>query len=147
MNCDVLQCDSQFLWLESKRSGLALIGDLPFAVDQVNSIGPAGVGFLRGIVEAIEHGGKLYPQFANATARHKLSLLIIFRTGEDNLFFYVALALPHVGGMGFQDIHDEEGDSRPVLVVKFVEGRNLPPEWRSSVAAEDQNHGLPGAQS
>jgi hypothetical protein len=49
--------------------------------------------------------------------------------------------------MSFQDIHDEKGDLRPVLVVKFVEGRNLPPEWRSSVAAKHQNHGLPGAQS
>jgi len=143
----VLQRGSQFLWLESKRSRLALVRDSPCFIDQVNTIRPPGVGFLRRVVEAIEHGGKFYSQFANATAGHKLPPLIIFWTGKDNLFVYVALALPHVGGMSFQDVHDEEGDLRPVLVVKFVEGRNLPPEWWSSVAAEHQNHGLPGAQS
>ena len=114
-------------------------------VDQINTIGPACVGFLGRVVEAIKHSGKFYAELANATACHELSLLIILRTGKDDLFLYVALALPHVGRMGFQDIHDEKGDLRPVLVVKCVEGRNLPPEWRSSIAAEDQNHGLPRA--
>jgi hypothetical protein len=40
--------------------------------------------------------------------------------------------------MGFSDVNHEKGNTILVLLVKFVEGRNLPPEWRSSVTAEDQ---------
>jgi hypothetical protein len=44
--------------------------------------------------------------------------------------------------MGFEDVDREEGDLLTVLIVELVEGRNLPPEGRSGVAAEDQNDGL-----
>jgi hypothetical protein len=44
--------------------------------------------------------------------------------------------------MGFTDVYDEECDFALVLVVELVEGGNLPPEWRSRVAAEDHHYGL-----
>ena len=44
--------------------------------------------------------------------------------------------------MGFDDVDNEECYSVAVLVVELVKGGNLPPEWRSSVAAEDEHHGL-----
>jgi hypothetical protein len=44
--------------------------------------------------------------------------------------------------MGFGDIHDEKSDAVAILLVQFVKGGSLPPEWRSSVAAENQYHGL-----
>jgi len=42
----------------------------------------------------------------------------------------------------FDDVDDEERDSVAVLVVELIEGRNLPPEWGSGVAAEDEYHRL-----
>jgi hypothetical protein len=44
--------------------------------------------------------------------------------------------------MCFGDIHHKKRNLIGVLIVKFVEGGNLPPEWRSSVAAEDHHHRL-----
>jgi hypothetical protein len=44
--------------------------------------------------------------------------------------------------MSFGDVDNQEPDFSLVLVVEFVEGRNLPPEWRSSVAAKNHHYGL-----
>jgi hypothetical protein len=42
--------------------------------------------------------------------------------------------------MSFGNIDNQKSDFALVLLVQFVEGRNLPPEWRSSVAAEHHYH-------
>jgi hypothetical protein len=44
--------------------------------------------------------------------------------------------------MRFRDVHHQETDLVPILLVKLIESGNLPPEWRSSVAAEDEHYGL-----
>jgi hypothetical protein len=41
--------------------------------------------------------------------------------------------------MRLRDVHDQESDLVLVLIVKLVEGGNLPPEWGSSVAAKDHH--------
>jgi hypothetical protein len=48
--------------------------------------------------------------------------------------------------MGFGNVDREEGDAILILVVELVEGGNLPPIGRSSVAAEDEDDGLRGVQ-
>jgi hypothetical protein len=42
--------------------------------------------------------------------------------------------------MGLKDIDRVEIDLSLVLLRKLVQGGNLPPERRSSVAAEDEHH-------
>jgi len=49
--------------------------------------------------------------------------------------------------MGLKNVDDQERDLAAVLVVELVEGRNLPPERRSSVAAEHQHDRLFRGQS
>ena len=44
--------------------------------------------------------------------------------------------------MRFADVHNQEGNAVTVLFVELVEGGSLPPEWRSSITAEDQYNGL-----
>jgi hypothetical protein len=44
--------------------------------------------------------------------------------------------------MSFYDIYRQESHPTAVLLVEFVEGGNLPPEGRSSVAAEYQDDWL-----
>jgi hypothetical protein len=53
---------------------------------------------------------------------------------------------PEVGGVRLADVNDIERRVILVLLVEFVEGGNLPPERRSSVAAEDEYDGLLAAQ-
>ena len=42
--------------------------------------------------------------------------------------------------MRLGDVYDQKCDSVSVLFVKLVEGRNLPPERRSSVASKHQHY-------
>jgi hypothetical protein len=50
--------------------------------------------------------------------------------------------LPHVARMRLDNVDNQERDLLVVLIVKLVQGGNLPPEWRSSIAAENEHHGL-----
>ena len=70
------------------------------------------------------------------------ALLFIFWTGENHLVFYIALHLPDVAGVRFSNVDHQKGYAILILLVEFVEGRNLPPEWRSGVAAKNQHHRL-----
>jgi len=65
-----------------------------------------------------------------------------FRAGEDYLVLDVALHLPDVAGMRFEDVDHQERDAISILIVELVEGGNLPPEGRSSVAAENEDNRL-----
>jgi hypothetical protein len=44
--------------------------------------------------------------------------------------------------MRFGNVNNQESNAPAILPVELIEGRNLPPEWRSSVATKYQNHGL-----
>jgi hypothetical protein len=44
--------------------------------------------------------------------------------------------------MGLSDVDDQETCAVLVFLVELVEGGNLPPEGRSSIAAENQHNGL-----
>ncbi len=44
--------------------------------------------------------------------------------------------------MRFGYVDNQKRHLVSVLIVEFVEGGDLPPEWRSSVAAKDHNHRL-----
>ena len=44
--------------------------------------------------------------------------------------------------MRFENVDDQKRDPVTVLVIELVEGRNLPPEGRSSVTAEEEYDGL-----
>jgi hypothetical protein len=48
--------------------------------------------------------------------------------------------------MGLQDVDDKKRNVLIVLIVERVEGGNLPPEWRSGIAAEYQDDRLMGRQ-
>jgi hypothetical protein len=45
--------------------------------------------------------------------------------------------------MRFGNVHHQKSNAIAILLVKLVEGRNLPPERGSGVTAEYQNHRLP----
>jgi hypothetical protein len=115
-------------------------------IDQINAVGPAGICLLGGVFELIQNSGKLNSEFAYASAGDLGALVFILRAGKDNIVFNVAFHLPHVAGMRFYDIHRQESHAVAVLLVKLIEGGNLPPERRSSIAAEDEHDRLLGQQ-
>ena len=130
------------LGLEAEWAGSGFEGDAALAVDYVESVGPAGVVALGGVLEIVEHGGKLDAELDDAHFSHLGALVHIFGRGEDYVVVDVVRILPDVSGVRFADVDRVKGDLVLVLLIQIVEGGNLPPEWRSSVAAEDENDGL-----
>jgi len=134
---------SQLVRLKSKWPRPALVHDAALRVDKVNAVGPPGIGLLRGVAELVEHGGKFYPQLPHASPGDEGSIILRFRAGKNHVVFDIALHLPNVAGMGLGNVNHQEGDAAAILLVEFVQGGNLPPERRSSVAAEHQHYRLP----
>jgi hypothetical protein len=62
------------------------------------------------------------------------------RTSEDNFVAYIALHLPDVAGMRFEDVNGIELRLVSELLIQLIESGNLPPERRSSVTAEDEHN-------
>jgi hypothetical protein len=143
---DLLQRLFQFLRLEPERPGLALVNHAVVSVDQVNTLRPSGVRALGLVVESIDHRRKLDTQLSYTCSRDLAAFLIIFRTCEKNFVLQVALRLPDVGGMRLRDVDNQERDLLSVLIVELVERGNLPPERRSSIAAEKQHDRLRSRQ-
>ncbi len=70
------------------------------------------------------------------------TLVLVLRIGKKHLLAQVDGQLPAIGGMRLLNVDDEEIDAVTILAVERVEGGNLPPEGRSSIAPEDQHDGL-----
>jgi hypothetical protein len=112
-------------------------------VDQVDAIRPPGIGLFGRVAELVQNSRELQIQFPHAGSRDERPFLFILRTGENNFILNIALHLPDIAGMGFGDIHHQEGNAISILFRELVEGGSLPPEWRSRIAAENQHHWLP----
>jgi hypothetical protein len=94
------------------------------------------------VFEAVDNRGKLDAQFAHARAGDVRAFVITLGTVEDDRIPDVALHLPYIAGVCFEDVNRVKRNLLAVLLVEFVEGRNLPPEGRSGIAAKDQYHRL-----
>jgi hypothetical protein len=137
------ECHLQLFWLKPKGARLALVGNAALRVDQVNAIRPARICPFRRIAKLVEHGWKLDPKFPYASPSDECPFFLRLRANKNNLVLNIALRLPNVTGMRFGNVNNQEGDTPAIPFVELIEGRNLPPERWSSVAAEYQNHGLP----
>src|SRR5581483_335105 len=131
---------AQFVRFEAEGAGLALVGDAPASIDQINAVRPTGVRLLGCVREFIQNGRELDSELAHARARYVGTLVFTLRTDEDHVVFYIALHLPHVAGMRLDDVDREKSNPTTVLLIQLVEGGNLPPKGRSGIAPEHQHH-------
>lgn len=130
--------------MEAVGAWSAFEGDAALFVDEVEAIGPGGIGFLGGVVDGVDEGGDLDVQAADAGTGDGFAFGGGFGIGVDDLLAFVDGELPSVAGVGLLDVDDVEGGAILVSVEEGIEGGNLPPEGRSSVAAEDEDDGLAG---
>jgi hypothetical protein len=128
--------------LKAERARRALVGDAALSVDQINTIGPAGIVSFCRVAELIEDGGKLDTEFSHTSAGNERSVFLTFRAGKNNFVFDIALHLPDVAGMRFRNVNDQECDAIAELLVELIEGGSLPPEWRSGIASEHKDDRL-----
>ena len=132
----------EFRGVEAEGSGKALVGDIAVAIDEEQAVRPAGVIFLDGVIEAIDQGGDFDAELAHTRGGEAGALSLHRRRAfEEDAVTDVGGRLPQVSGMRFLDIDDEEGGIGAVFLVEAIELGNLPAEWRSSIAAEDEDDG------
>src|SRR5882762_11483993 len=115
---------------------------MPLLVNQIETVRPAGIGLFRPVAKHVEHRRNLDAELAYAGSRDVFAFLLVLRRRENYVVFDVALHLPNVAGMRLGDVDHQESDAAAVLLVEFIEGGNLPPEGRSSIAAENEDDGL-----
>jgi hypothetical protein len=130
----------QSIGLETERTRRSFVSDSAVAIDQVEAIGPGRVGGFGGVAEFIEQGRNLDAELSHTGSGNKCPFLFAARTGEDDFVLDVALHLPDVAGMRLGNVNHEKFRLRGVIFVELIEGRNLPPERRSGVAAKNQHY-------
>src|SRR6266404_2120047 len=59
--------------MEAEWARLALVGDAAVAVDYVQAVWPAGVGFLGGVLDPVHQRWNINVQVAHACVRHVLA--------------------------------------------------------------------------
>ena len=128
--------------LESKRAGFAFVSNAAIAADQIQAIRPRGVSDFGRVVEIVNQSRQLDPQLAHA-GRCDVTPLVECARSRDR---HVARKLPGIAGVCLENVDDVERRLIFVLAVQLVERGNLPAKWRSSVAAENQDHGFLAAE-
>src|ERR1035438_6320288 len=126
---------------EAERAGPALVDHSAIAADQVEAVGPSGIGLFDGIVHAIDERREADPESAHTAIGHLESFALGARIAEHDALANVAAHLPDVAGVRLLDIDGVEGDAIPVGIEQSIERGNLPAKGRSSVASEDQHDG------
>lgn len=132
----------QVLRMESERSRFAFIHNASAWFDQIQTIRPSRIRCLHAVIEAVNQGWKFDSQISHACASEKGALRFIARTPKKHFVAHIAPHFPCIRGMGFQNIYSVEIDLAFISLGQPVQGGNLPPKWRSCIAAEDQNDRL-----
>jgi len=125
--------------MKAEGPRLALVENPSALPDQIEPVGPARISRLDPIVEVVDQRGKFDAQLAHACSGNGGALGLIFRAAEQNTITHIRAHLPHIGGMRLKDVNGVEGDFVAVLLGELVQGGNLPPKGRSSVATEDED--------
>jgi hypothetical protein len=75
----------QLIRLKAEGPRFALVSNAPLRIDQVKTIGPAGVGALGGIIERIHDCRKLDAELQDAELADGAALVETFRAREENV--------------------------------------------------------------
>jgi hypothetical protein len=102
--------------MKSKWARLALVSNATVGPNKVQSIRPPGVSDFCMVVESIDQGRELDAKFSNACTGYQSTLLLVARAVEQNLVADIALHLPNVSRMRFQDVDGIEIDLAFVLL-------------------------------
>jgi len=123
--------------MKAERAWTALINHASSFINQINAIRPPRIRLLCSVVEIVDKGGKFDAEFPYAHVGYLCALSHAFWAGKNDLIANVALHLPNITRMSFENVNSVELHALTVLVVKLIKSRNLPPKWWSGVAAKD----------
>src|SRR5581483_11309942 len=112
-----------------ERAHSAAIGDAALFVDDIEALGPGGVGVVGGVAEIVGDENTLRE---------------ILRLRVANVFLDVRFHLPFVGRMRLANVNGQEIDAVLVVLIELNDVAHLAAEGRSSKAAEDEHKGTAG---
>lgn len=126
--------------MEAVRARSAFESDAALFVDDVQPVRPAGVCLLRCVLDVVQQRRNFDLEPTDTGVGNCFALGVGLRVGVNDALPLVDGELPAIARMCLLNIDNEEVGAIFVLAVEIVEGGNLPPEGRSSVAAEDEDH-------
>ena len=127
--------------MEAKGARLAFVCDSTTCLNEVHAVGPTGISGFDLIIEIIDERWKIDVKTSDAGVCYRGALGLISWASKEDLVLHIALHLPHISRMGFEDVHGIKIYLALVLLRELVQGGNLPPKRRSSIATEDQHNG------
>ena len=133
---------SYLVRLEAEGAGAALVGDAAVEADDIQPVGPGGVGELGRVIHAVDQSWEVDLHFADAGVSGGAAFGEILVMRQLDLGLHVILGDSAVQRVRLADIDEEEFRLLFAFPVEFVERGNLPAEGSSGVAAEDQHHRL-----
>ena len=81
-------------------------------------------------------------EMAHAGLSHAAALFKCDGVCDDDLVADIGCGLPRIARVRLLDVNYEESNSVLILLIETVERGNLPAEWRSRIAAENEDHRL-----
>jgi len=106
--------------MKAEGAWTALINHASGFINQINPVGPTRVGLLCSVAEVIHERRKFDSKLAHAHIRNLSTLSHAFWTGEDNFVTNIALHLPNVAGMGFQNVDSVKLHALTIFIVELV---------------------------
>src|SRR5687768_11391786 len=86
---ETLQCRCNIIGPEAVGSWLAFPCYAAIPVNHIEPVGPSGIGSLRGIIEIIDQGRKLYPEILDTGVGYGSSFFEGVRISKYNIFLFV----------------------------------------------------------
>jgi len=117
----------------------ACVGNLALLVDDVDALGPGGVGVVRGVGHVVDAERNRIFLALDEVVGDGDALFESFGLRVADVFFDVGLHLPFVGGMRFAHVDGQKVSVILIVVVDLNDIADLATEWRSSVATEDDH--------
>jgi hypothetical protein len=117
----------------------AAVGDVAGFIDDVEALGPGGVGVVGGVVHVVDAEGNRELEALGEIVGDSQALRECFRLRVTDVIFEVGFHLPLVRGMRFADVDSQKIGVIFIVVVDRNDVANLAAKGRSSKTAEDEN--------
>jgi hypothetical protein len=132
---------ANFLGIILERAIAALVRNLAVFIDDVEPLGPSGVGVVGGIGHFIDTERHRILEALGEILGNGHAVVQIFGLHVANvvLIFSIGFHAPLVEGMGFANVDGEEIDVILVVVIELNDVANLAAKRRSSETAKDED--------
>jgi hypothetical protein len=122
-----------------ERARLSLVEDHAFLIDDVEPFGPARIERVGGILDRVDDHRDLVMEALDEIVRDGDALGGRLGLRITDLFFFIRVHLPLVGGMRLLDVERQEPDAIAVTPIHRLHAPDRAPERRSREASKNEH--------